>query len=254
MLRLPIEQQYLIIVQTIGLVALCIRLWSGGLQRIYVCFFDYLLLALVQTAVLSFIPFNSESYAEAWIATEGVIVCFYALIVLECYSTVFHELPGIAGIGRRYIKITVVVVTCITLVIIVLGKQPTTMFQYFFLVERSLALSLVLLLFLMSAFLLYYPVPLKRNVVVYSIGYSLYFLTKAAGLFARSLEPGWSRTINTIGIAVSTSCLIFWCLALNRHGEVKTVVIGHRWNRDDEEQLLAQLKAINSSLLRTLRK
>jgi len=82
----------------------------------------------------------------------------------------------------------------------------------------------------------------------------LYFLTKTAGLFARGLEPNWTRGINTVGIAISTICLLFWLLALNRRGQTNTVVIGHRWNRDDEELLLTQLKAINANLLRTSRK
>ena len=37
-------------------------------------------------------------------------------------------------------------------------------------------------------------------------------------------------------------------------GEIKRVVVGHQWNPGDEQRLLAQLDAINASLLRSGRK
>jgi hypothetical protein len=107
---------------------------------------------------------------------------------------------------------------------------------------------------LINLFLVYYPIPLNRNVIVYSIGYAVYFLTKAAALFARNVSDELQRQISAVLIAVSTGCLIFWALALNRRGETKTVVIGHKWRAEDEERLLSQLKEINASLGRAARK
>jgi len=51
-------------------------------------------------------------------------------------------------------------------------------------------------------------------------------------------------------MAVSLGCCIFWCTALGRRGESKRMVVGHQWNPADEEKLMAQLDAINASLLR----
>src|SRR5438477_1481028 len=104
MLRLPIDQQFLIVTQAVALAALIARMWQARLHQTYVWFFDYLLLALIQTIVLTLIPFNGVLYGDAWIASEAVILCFYALIVLESYATVLRDLPGIARIASRYIK------------------------------------------------------------------------------------------------------------------------------------------------------
>jgi hypothetical protein len=82
----------------------------------------------------------------------------------------------------------------------------------------------------------------------------VYFLVKASSIFVYNLGYYWNRILGNIWLAASLACLVFWLFALNRRGETKTVVIGHQWNPTDEQRLLAQLKAINSSLLRAARK
>ena len=163
-------------------------------------------------------------------------------------------LPGIATIARRYIMVALVLAFLISALTMVFGKRPTSILAYFFVFERIGVSTLMLLVLLIVAFLVYYPVPLHRNVIVYSIGYAVYFLTKAAGLFVRFTDPRWSRPASTVLLAVSTTCLLFWLSALTKSGEKKTIVIGHQWDRKDEERLLLQLKEINASLMRAARK
>jgi hypothetical protein len=88
---------------------------------------------------------------------------------------------------------------------------------------------------------------------MYSIGYAVYFLAKAAALFIANYSHQWYNLVSPFLIGVSTACLIFWIFALTRQGETKTVVIGHQWNSDDEQHLLAQLRAYNDSILRASR-
>ena len=261
----PNEQQFLLFLQTAALVGLAVRMWWAGLARIYVYFFSYLVLALLQTAVLAAVGFggggtssatrqSSVAYGYAWMASEGVIVCSYALVVLECYANVLRNLAGIASVSRRYVKITLAVSILIALLLLGLEKAPTTIFGYFYAFQRAVVSSLVVFVLLITAFLAYYPVPLSRNVIVYSVGYALYFLTKAAALFVRNLGHRWDRPLGDLLIGVSTSCLLFWLFTLNPRGETKTVVIGHKWHTGDEERLLSQLKEINASLSRAARK
>jgi hypothetical protein len=47
---------------------------------------------------------------------------------------------------------------------------------------------------------------------------------------------------------------MFWLIGLNRRGETKTLVVGHKWRPDDEERLISQLKTINASIGRAARK
>jgi hypothetical protein len=250
----PLDQQVLLAVQTVALVGLCARLWFAGLHRVYPYFFCYLFLLLFQVAVGASLPFYSNLYRNFYLGTESLIICFYALIVLELYSVVFDDLAGIAAISRRYIKMVLAFAIVISLLPLRLEKAPVTITEHFFVFERTVVFSLVLFVLLIAAFLIYYPVPLNRNVIVYSIGYVVYFLTKATALFINNLSYSWKRQVSTVLLGVSTASLLFWLFALHRQDESKTLIIGHQWNPEDEERLLAQLKAINTSLLRAARK
>ena len=229
-------------------------MWKAGLQRVYVYFFSYLLLVLFESAVLALVGYGTVAYGYVWMATEVLSLCFYTLIVLECYDSVLRDLGGIATISRRYIKITLGIAVISALLLLGLERTPRTVFQYFYTLDRTIISSLVMFVLLINIFLVYYPIPLNRNVIVYSVGYAVYFLTKAAALFARNVSDELQRQISAVLIAVSTACLIFWAFTLNRRGESKTVVIGHKWRAGDEERLLSQLKEINASLGRAARK
>src|SRR5579859_1472419 len=245
--RSPIEQQLLLVLQTAALIALCFRIWRLGLHRKYAYFFTYLLLALIQSAILTAIPYGTTIYGYAWLATEAPIVCFYALIAVECYTKIFSSLPGIKSLSRRYIKLSLAAALLCAVLLLGFEKTPTRVFAYFLTFESSVVLSVVVFVLLITAYLVYYPVPLTRNVIVYSVGYAVYFLTKAAALFIRNIGSQWNRPVNTLLIAVSTGCLIFWLFALTRRGETQRMVIGHKWDSGDEERLLSQLQAINAS-------
>src|ERR1700730_7113972 len=64
---MPIEQQLLLALQTSVLVGLSARLWWTGPYRKYPCFFSYLLLGLLRTAVMAPLPFCSRGYRNGWL-------------------------------------------------------------------------------------------------------------------------------------------------------------------------------------------
>ena len=252
--RLPPEQQLLVLLQAFALIILTFRLWLTGLYAVYRYFFGYLLVDIVQIALLTVVPFDSGDYRNGWLITEAVIVCFYVLIVLELYSVVLQDLAGIAAVSRRYLKVAVSLAIVASLLMVGMERNYGKLVAHMLTMERALTFSLVLFLLLMMLFLVYYPVPLKKNVIAYSIGYVAYFLTKATSIFIHNLGYYWNRVLSDTFIAASTACFLFWCFALTRRGETKTAVIGHQWNAADEERLVHELKAINASLLRVARK
>lgn len=252
--QLPIEQQILLIIEIAALAALCIRMWLAGLHKVYVCFFGYLVLELLQTLIPVLVPLRSRFYVDLYAASQALIVVFYALVVLELYSKVLGDLPGIAGTAHRYIKVVLVLAIVIAVLPLHLEPAKTTALGYVLSFEQTIMLSLVLFVLLVTAFLVYYPVPLGRNVIVYSMGYSVFFLTRATFSLMINLGRNWGRELSSVVMAVSVACLIFWIFALSRAGETRRVVVGHQWNPGDDQRLLAQLNAINASLLRSARK
>jgi len=256
MSRLPLEQQFILIGQTALLLALCIRFVYTGLYRIYSYFFTYFLLALLQSAIPQFVPLDSKRYLQIYMLSEGVVVCCYALVVLEEYSSILRGMAGVARVARQYIKITLTIAVIVSLLLVAGRKTPATLPQYFLTCERSV--MAILLIFVLSSliFLVYYPAPLSRNVVVYSIGFTVYLVSKAGGLFvagAATLHP-WIRAMNTFWVGTATACLLFWLVALNRQGEVRKVLLAHPVGPAQEKLILSRLQAINEGLMRTARK
>jgi hypothetical protein len=251
MYQLPIEQQVLALVQIAVLLALCSKLCWNGLYKTYGVFFSYLILEFLQALIPVLVPLESRLYRDLFVISQGLIVAFYALVVLELYSVILRNLAGIASVARRYIKITLVLAILISLLPLRIEKTPNTLTGYLFIFERPILSSLVVFVLLISAFLVYYPVPLGRNVIVYLAGYAVYFVTIVTMVFINNLGYFWNRQKGNIDMGISVLCLTFWLLALNRKGEDKRVVVGHHWNPGDEQRLLAQLEAINASLLRS---
>jgi hypothetical protein len=253
-MHLLLRDQLSLVIQTVCLILLCVRMCWTGLYRVYPYFFVYLLLALLQACILASQPYDSLGYRYGWLGTEGLIACFYALVVLELYSVVLRNVGGIARLSRRFIQGSLILAIVMSLLLLALEKSTNYLIAGFFLVERSIVASLVIFVLLVSAFLAYYPVPLSRNVIFYSIGYAFYFLAKAALLFMINQNHSEAPVIGTLLIVVSTGCLMFWLVALNRRGEQTTMVVGHRWNPRDDSRVLSRLQAINDSLIRSGKK
>jgi hypothetical protein len=249
MLQVPVEKLIPFLIQTALVPILIVRVWSGGLQRVYPYFFSYLVANFFTNLFPLVVPYRSKAYPYFFLVTEAAMACFYALIVTELYRVGLRDLPGIATVMRRYIRITLAIAISISLLLLFFEQVPVGFTNTLYVIERAIGLSVVLFVLLMTVFLVYYPVPLNRNVVAYSIGYAVYFLTKATGLFVRTLGHNVMQQVNTILLWVSAACLLYWILSLSKQGERRTVVIGHRWNPDDEQQVLAKLKALNSHLL-----
>src|SRR5579862_7765428 len=168
MSRLPLDQQILLVLQAIALAGLSVQMWLAGLQRTYVYFFTYLLIALLQTLVLGFmVPFDQPIYVQVWLATEGLIACFYALIVLELYGIVLRNLPSLASISRRYLRIALAAAILVSVMLLIFEQNAAGLTGHFLLFERAIVCSLLIFVLFITIFLVYYPVPLNRNVIVY---------------------------------------------------------------------------------------
>jgi hypothetical protein len=254
MSRLPIEQQVLLLLEIVALLTLCIRLWWAGLHKVYSYFFGYLVLEFLQCLIPVVVPIRSYLYRNLFVASQGLIVVFYALVVLELYAKALRDLAGIASIARRFIRVTLVLSFLIAVLPFWWEKGTATMTGYFFTFERTVVSALVVFVLLISGFLVYYPVPLGRNVVVYLAGYTVFFLAASTASFIVNLGYFWARLLSSFQMVVAVLCLLFWVLTLNRKGEARQVVVGHQWNPADELRLLSQLEAINASLLRSGRK
>jgi hypothetical protein len=254
MRQVPNAEFALMVLQAAILAGLFVRVLVTGFFRKYPYFIGYVVVALLQSLILSFLSPASLSYVWPYVITQAALTCAGALVLLELYDLVFRDLKGIAGISRRYLKICLGLAIVASLLLLQFEQISRRPLGIFGVIDRAVVTSMLLFVLALAAFLVYYPVPINRNVIVYSIGYTVYFLAKASGLLLLNGNYAWLRPYGLVVVSASTLSMLFWLVGLRLAGEEKTLIVGHRWNRENQDEMLAQLKAINDSLLRSGRR
>ncbi|MGH9612216.1 MAG: hypothetical protein ACRD4P_03960 [Bryobacteraceae bacterium] len=230
------------------------RLMGCGLHRRYPFFTALITANIAEDLVPVFIRNGSWAYVWAFMSCEALLLFFYVLTVLELSSNVLQDLKGFAAMAKRYIKWAMGFSVVISLSLLIFEHRANTFLNGFFIFERAVMCSLLLFVGLLVVLLVHYPVPLNRNVIMYFIGYAIFFLSQTAALFVHDLGLSWDRQLGDSLVLVSCFCLVFWTVALSRQGEQKKMASGFPRDAADAERLLAQMQAINNSLQRIAKK
>lgn len=240
-----------------AMLCLVLRLLSSGLSTVYRLFFAFIVVSLAGEIAIVFFREGTNAYGWWFIGLESVRIIFSAVIILDLYSLVLRDLPGLKKLANRYITLALAISIVVSLLLLGLEQSPATMLFKYYVFYRAISTSLVLFILFITAFLLYYPVPLARNVIVYTVGYAVYFLAHAAGfllLTTGSPDQPWQLTVSKVLQAVSVASLLYWVIFLNREGETKIRAMVPRMNREQERLVLQKLQAVNASLLRVAKK
>lgn len=225
----------------------------------YRFFISYLLFNLIRSLFAWSFNTGSLAYRYIWAFTQPVIWVFYVLVVLELCSLVFKEYKGIQALGRWTVygslAASILFSTMLVIPTWIRSNEPFFSLQRYFMVERGIDFALVLLLLLLLAFLVIFPLQLGRNVIVHSVLYSIFFMSGSIGLLILNLT-GYrlSLTVSASLIGVSVLCLIGWIALVSREGETKMVAIRSQLQPADEERLIGQLASINATLLKASKK
>lgn len=239
------------------------RLISNGLFPIYRWFAFYLLADFAQSLLsLYFRPTNDQNanrYAETYMAGQALKMVLIVFVLLEMYRLALSNHRAIARFGGQTIGYALLLTALVAgLFLNVARSAPrgrSLILHRFYLVERTVDVWALALLCLITAFLLWFPVKLRRNSVLYLLGFFVYFAARSASLLLVDLLPARDLSaISTAVLLVSLLCLIVWIVALRRDANDTVTVVGHRWDPSAAERLSAQLNAINASLLRLSRR
>jgi len=270
---LPVDDilRYLSWLTILAFFVLYLRLRQQGLHRVYRVFAAFVLFRTVRELALETLPavwyglhhvsyarLGNNVYAFGWVLTEPVAWVLHVLVVLELYSLVFQDYKGIASMGRWAVLVGIAIAVLLSSVTLPAelshSAEHYTVLRYYFVVSRGLHASLVILLLLITAFLAWFPVPLNRNVVLYSTIYALYFTTGALAELAFNLGGLAARDVVDLAHdSMELLCIGVWIVFLNRAGEAKTVVVSRAWTPEREALLTGHLAAINASLMRSAR-
>lgn len=239
-------------------VGLALRLWQLGLYRSYPFFAIFLIFAVLRSAMLFALAPGSKAYGVGWAYSEWALWLLYTLVTMEVYSLVLIKFPGIQTVGRWVLVGALVMGLCFALITLqpeLRTRMNARMDMYLLLMmERGVLTGLSVVVLIMSGFLLWFPVSLPRNVVVHSLLFAIYFLSKGFALLLRSLAGHAYLKITSVALlCLGAACLISWITLLRRQDDDLDVKVGHRWNREREEDLIGQLQGINDSLGKLVR-
>ncbi len=235
--------------------ALLVKLWMNGLARIYRVFFCYLASDLLSSIAAMAIPFDTNLYVRSYFFFQTLKFAIASFVLMEIYSLALEGTPALAAFGRKTVGyfLGAAAVLPMAFVLVDHSRSAHPYLRTFFLVEQTLDATIAIFLILISIFLAWFPVRMRRNVVVYLIGFVIWSLSRSALVHLMNQWSGNTRAmtfINTVEICVPIGCLLFWLTGLRREGEARTAVVGHLWNRAEVERLTSQLDAINNSLER----
>lgn len=240
-------------------VILLLRLRQQGLHRRYRFFAWYLAAQIAEASTLLLLRQGTTAYGSAYAAFVPVLGLCAAMATLEVYDLVLRDYPGIRTLGRW------AVLGGLTAALVIAGltlapdlsnaAEVYPLMRSFHVFQRALYSALLLFVLFISAFLVWFPVPLTRNAVLHTIVFTVGFAGKSLALLLRNVGGVELRLISsTLNLAIAAACLAAWTLFLTRRGEQQTVVFGHRWQPGDSDRLVKQLDALNTTLLRSARR
>jgi hypothetical protein len=251
---LPLVERSLWFLGLILSLILSFRLIRLKLARAYGFFLCYLLFNTARSLVMWPLSWTSQVYNVIWRWTEPVIWVLFVLVVLELCGLAFKEYRGIQALGRWTIYGSLVVALIFSTLSLlptwVGSNSPAYSTQRFLMVERGIDFCLVLLLLIVLASLVLFPIRLTKNVTLHAILYSAYFTSNSIGIFIANVTgPHLFAIVSCCLMGVQAVCLTLWVALLSREGETKTMVLRPPVAAD-EERLVEQLASINATLLR----
>ncbi len=250
------ELQQVLWVVGLGLAAaLAVKMAIQHLFRTYTWFFVFLCFEILRSLILLPVPTNSSKYAWAFLATQPIMWVFYILVVLELYTVAFSGYRGITSLTRWVVTGSLglaVAISSLTLWADLAGPAGKyRILIYYSVVERGLVFSLVVFLVLITLFLYWFPISIRRNLILHAGVFSIYFLASTFTLFVRNIA-GYHTTpsVNAVLVFVDVVCFGIWLYRFDRSGEAETSVVRSRWQAEDADRLLQQMDALNSTLLK----
>ena len=240
------------------LAAVAVRLHRLELRGKYPVFFWYLVFCTARSAALLGFNVASAMYFWIWLVTEPVNWVLDVLLLRELFFLVLGHHPGIGRLSRWLFHTALIAgigISGLTL----LAKGPelpghSIWLLAVLLVTRCVAITVLVFLFALVAFLNWYPVNLTHNVVRHTIVFAVYFLCLSMGYLVRVATGNeLIGPVNAVLLAFLTACAGVW-LTMTQAGEQRQIMLRSKWSRADERVMLRQLDALNAQLLRASRK
>lgn len=232
------------------------------LQRTYFTFVAFVILQfLVSTAFVVDVTIHPApiDYRVLWLLLAPATWLAELWVVYTVLGMVLRSLPGLLRASRTLLNIafpTALVVSAVT--VFRTWAEPFSLVRalsFGLVLERVFATGALITLAIILAFVLWFPVRIPRNLMIFSFVFVVYFTGKEILLILQSFLP---RTCEHLLSAADTGllgcCFLVWIALITPKGETAQVRIGHSWEPAQQKKLLDQLEGMNSALLRQARR
>lgn len=191
------------------------RAWRTRLIREYTVFYGYVAYVLCSSLILFRLSLVSrQAYAIGYWVAEFASAIFGIGIIWEVYGAAFAFYPGVRRMGRVLIAGLVLAVTG-KAVADVATRPMRVLFPTTVELERNLRFVEAVLLLAILLLVLYYRVPLGRNVRNLLYGYALYI---GSVVITLTLQSAWGKSFLNWWTALQPLAylvtLVIWCLGL----------------------------------------
>jgi hypothetical protein len=235
-----------------------VKLFTTGLRHRYPAFFVYLVAAGVQFSVHFCLPWLSMTYMWTWVATETIISVLYVLVLLEADVLIFQDYPAITAAGRkalwRILPVAIMVSGFTLYPDLAHASGQRAILVYFSMLERGILFSLTLFVLLFLFFVVRYRLALRRNIVLHTLLFGVYFLCSTLAYFILNVTgQAVDDEVNVGLLGVSALALVFWTMRFEPAGE-KPVAAGPRASEAETIRLINQLDALNTVLRQSKRR
>jgi hypothetical protein len=233
------------------------RLVHAKINRTYGFLFWYWIAQALGTVALLLSPLYTHQYLYIYWALQTLAIVIAAFVVQDLYRITFLEHPAVASFARRSVLAALAIAAIVALSGLTLDSTippgEALSVHRFATFERSMNFVILLFLLLISVLLLWFPIRVRRNIVVYMSGFVLFSASRSFGLLMYNLRPQDARLISTILLGLTLLCLLIWIIGIRPEGERVAATPGYRRNPETMQRLSHQLDSINAALTRFVR-
>jgi hypothetical protein len=250
-------ERYLWLGLTLIQLALLIRMWRAGLFPTYRRFGVFLVYTVATSAVMYYVPFQSEAYRWSFIWLTPIQSVILALIVFEIFHLAFRDYKGLHQTSHIALYAGFAIAAIVSTVSLAADlASPDDEMPYLlaaFVARRAVASVLLIALLVLGLFINWFPVPLTRNLLTHMIVFATYLTATSVLMLVRNvIGAEMTRILSTASQAVEVLCFLAWVALLTKHGEQKRRSYSG-WKRADPVKMSRQLDELNEALMRTAR-
>ncbi len=238
-------------------------LLRGGDNHVYRIFVGFL--ATQSFGVFAYFMcahWRQIDYRTVWLCFTAVLAVLSLWLAYSLAQTVLAELPGILRFSRRLLNIAFPLAVLIAFstarseywMTPSRSMRPLSdqLIYAFIVAEKGISLAAVIVLMVILAFILWFPVKMAKNLAVFSIGLVVYFAAKTAlKLLVIYSSVHAAEIIDLCVSGVLILCSIYWMVFITEKGQRTEVRVGHGWHPEEQEKLLGKLEALNGVLMRS---